>query len=218
MTKFSRLDYVDTITVLVGANENAYTIHESALTARSAFFRAAIAGGFKESGERVVRLPEVDVESWATYVHWIYSHEIITLDPSEVEGDQTGSKRKNQLIHLYTLADILDDMSLRNEVVDSYKELAQESMNWNSASLPQLLSSIPEHSKFRKLILDYALRVPDSSAEFLKEHGEQLPRSFLVEIATAVLNAGVDKGNFTAPANKPACAYHEHDDSLPPCT
>lgn len=213
----SRLDYADNIAVLVGLEEKKFVIHTSALTARSGFFRAAIEGDFKEAKERAVCLPEVELEAWSTYVHWIYSGQVVTLDQDQIKTDQNGRTRREKLIELYFLADILDDKALRNQIIDEYIAVVAWTHFWSAGNIPHLLQNVPESSKFAQLILHYALRSPQSTIGWLKENYDQLPKSFHYQIASEALKIGSDWKSFTAPDQAPKCTYHEHDETLPPC-
>lgn len=216
-TNIKRIDYSENITVLVGPEEKAYILHTSVLTAQSTFFRAAVEGGFKESKEKVIRLPEIDTESWSTYLQWIYSNEVVVLNPEEIDNDGYGVKRRNRLITLYLLADAVDDLTLRNKIVDEYVKVFKSTRLWECENISVLLNSVSESNKFRELILDFILRSSPDSAAYLQEISDQLPKSFLLEVATTLLTMALDLRNMRMPTKTPACEYHEHDDNFPRC-
>jgi BTB/POZ domain len=59
------------VTVLVGVNKHPFHLEEQQLCACSPIFRAMLTDGFKETHERVVLLPEVDVETFQVLDGWI---------------------------------------------------------------------------------------------------------------------------------------------------
>ncbi|XHG06331.1 hypothetical protein AWENTII_009536 [Aspergillus wentii] len=61
------------ITVLVGSSERHFHIHRSLLRRHSLFFRHMLRSEkFQESKERIVRLPEDDVTTFAVFAEWLY--------------------------------------------------------------------------------------------------------------------------------------------------
>jgi hypothetical protein len=54
----SRFDDLVRIEVGTGDELRCFTVHDAFLTSRSLFFRKALSGAWKESEERVIKLPE----------------------------------------------------------------------------------------------------------------------------------------------------------------
>jgi len=121
-----RIDYHDTITVLVGTAEKPFTVHREALCAKSRFFAAACSSRWTEGKEKVVRLSEQKAESFQEYVHWVYNHEIdleplpeqMSASPNTTELDKGRRRVRCQYLELYLLADKLRDTKLANRVMD----------------------------------------------------------------------------------------------------
>jgi hypothetical protein len=106
--------------VLVGTDEKEFILYISIATARSNFFKAACTGSFKEAEEKIVRLPEADVDVFESYVQWIYSGEIVVLEADELANDKDGGFLRRKMIRLYGLADALMDIVLQNKITDNY--------------------------------------------------------------------------------------------------
>jgi hypothetical protein len=102
-------DYNDTFSVLVGPEEQNFTVHEGVLCSKSKFFRAACCERWKEGQEKVIRLPEVDTTIFQRYVEWAYGDILV----SGIDMDQTIP----MLAKLYLLADKMDDIKLRNKAI-----------------------------------------------------------------------------------------------------
>ncbi|KAK6331384.1 hypothetical protein TWF730_004466 [Orbilia blumenaviensis] len=61
------------IVVLVGEDEKEYKLHRNIISVGSDFFEARCREGtFLEGKERVIRLPEIDTESFDIIIKWIY--------------------------------------------------------------------------------------------------------------------------------------------------
>ncbi|KAK3997109.1 hypothetical protein QBC44DRAFT_364855 [Cladorrhinum sp. PSN332] len=64
--------YTHSIKVVVGVEEDEWSIHEKLLDV-SAFFNKAITGPWKESQDGVLRLPEDDLEAVKLFIKWLYT-------------------------------------------------------------------------------------------------------------------------------------------------
>ena len=114
----SSIDQFDNIvTVLVGEERKRFIPHHDAVCARSKFLKAACSKQWRESRERVVRLPEVGALTFKAYSSWVYSGELpkTTCTDSSSHSDQLAEKVR--LVELHLLGDSLDDIELRNETV-----------------------------------------------------------------------------------------------------
>lgn len=64
-----------TVIILVGPKEHRFEIHKDLLCQKSAFFKTACSGSFKEA-EGVVRLPDQDADIFKYFVHWLYTEKL----------------------------------------------------------------------------------------------------------------------------------------------
>jgi hypothetical protein len=62
----------DVIKIKVGQEGVIFHVHENMLVRRSAFFRKALSGEWKESKDRTVELPENDPSTVALYCQAVY--------------------------------------------------------------------------------------------------------------------------------------------------
>lgn len=67
-----RSSYSDILTVLVGHDEQRFTVHQDVICTQSGFFKAACAHGWKEAEEKIVRLPEVEAAFFEAYLERLY--------------------------------------------------------------------------------------------------------------------------------------------------
>ena len=200
------------IIVLVGAQEKRFTVHKNVITGRSAFFRAAVEGPFKEAEEKTVRLPEIDPDLFSVYLQWIYSDKIVILGAGDIAKDTGGSKQRALLIELYILADALDDRRLRNRTTDEFIDLCRSTSWPGCKSIKRIWNSTPEGSKLRKLLIDYEMsKKRTSGACWIERNRKSLPKSFMSDLAIAFAKTGLDKRKVTNPRFASPLIYHDHD-------
>jgi hypothetical protein len=77
-TDVPRIDYDDLVVVLVGKEEQRFTIHKAILSAKLKFFQAALLARWLSLSdkERVVQLPEHSAAAFQSYFHWAYCGEV----------------------------------------------------------------------------------------------------------------------------------------------
>ena len=59
------------VVVQVGEDHHPFSVEDDKLCGCSPFFRSALSGGFHEASERIVRLPEVEVETFQVFAKWL---------------------------------------------------------------------------------------------------------------------------------------------------
>lgn len=214
-----RFDNVHTITILVDLDETKFMIHEDVITSSSKFFRAACSGGFKEAQEKVVRLPDIDVETFKLYAHWLYTGMVGPLaEPEVMAEDSFGRIRFERAAKLYIAGDVLDDLRLRNAATDSFVQVSELITFVPSPYVISLAYyTTLQDSKIRTLLVDEYLGLETPThADWLKEVSDDLPKAFLVDLHCAkIKNPRIMK---KAPYEQDQCRYHEHNDEVPKCT
>lgn len=199
--------------MLVGEEEKRFVLHKAIVTTKSAFFRAACSGRFKESTDKIVRLPESDVASLEVYLQWIYTGNIVVVNAEEVTEEEAkdGSSRYLALAELYVLADHLDDIHLRNAVIDAIVDLRMAIGRCPPPKVPAVAyKETPEGSNLRKLLTDYYTSCND--VKWFKENGSTLPQGLMVDIVVRHKQPPLPIHDRLR-----KCDYHEHNDEVPKC-
>lgn len=105
-------DYNDLITVLVGEDEEKFSVHKDSICEKSKFLSAAVSSGrWREGKKKLVRLPDIRSDKFRLYVHWVYTGEVVPevkWNVPEADADQALSA----YIAAYILGDVLDDHRL----------------------------------------------------------------------------------------------------------
>jgi hypothetical protein len=171
---FRSHDYNDTFSVLVGAEEQCFTVHKGVLCSKSKFFRAACGERWKSGQEKIVRLPEVEAMVFQRYVDWAYGD--ILVSEKDSKADMV------MLVHLYLLGDKLDDVKLRNKAIKAMTSCSYVNRLAPHASTITLIwSNTTPSSPLRKWIIDHKM-LRYSRPEFAKEITEY-PAELVQQIA-----------------------------------
>ena len=182
------LSYGNVITVTAGeeCEEDAevFTVHADVITKSSSFFEKARNDSSKEAQEDGVRLPEIEADTFRSYLHWIYSGNVVI----EVEGANTEALRTKaeKLVKLYTCAEMLGDMRLRNAVIDALLERrGQYKAIPNPDAVSHAYGKTAENSPLRKLLVAQYLAMTARQADWFKACGHRLPFQFLFDLVHA---------------------------------
>ncbi|KAM3417444.1 hypothetical protein BST61_g5690 [Cercospora zeina] len=215
-----------TVTILVGPTLKSFTVHPTMITNHSRFFRAMFntSNAFQEAREKLARLPEVDAGIFQIYVTYVYSGNIfITKNGGEEEhtndNDPDATMRFQVLVQLYALANYLQDINLKNKIIDYL--LGAQSLLVHGAtptSISLAFETSPEthsssSSTLCRLLTDTYLS--SCNPKFLEESWNDLPMVFLGSLALGWAKATWDKETvYDHPSAAARCEYHEHDEEV----
>ncbi|USW51807.1 Putative BTB/POZ domain-containing protein [Septoria linicola] len=206
-----------TITVLVGDAKKSFALHPTILKNNSPYFRGALGSRFKESIDKAVRLPESDPAVFQVYATYVYTGEISlqragTGEDLDEESDPSYTARFHSLVKLYALADYLQDISLKNKIVD----IIIDRTTGHGVLLTTLsfaFANLPAESIMCRLITDTHLTY--CSAEFLEQSWSSLPEPYLKALTLGWAKATHDKSATPVrPDDAHRCKYHEHDEEF----
>jgi hypothetical protein len=154
-------NFDDTITVLAGLQgwQQKFTIHKDLICASSKFFKAACSKLWSEGQEKVVRLPEVKVETFQAYVVWVYTGKIAVNKPTQDCVRKFALEEYREAVELYLVGDVLDDLLLRNTAM---RTLVTKRKVWqvqpDLATIHQIRDSTPPESRLRQMIVDVTIK------------------------------------------------------------
>ncbi|KAF2827359.1 hypothetical protein CC86DRAFT_209933 [Ophiobolus disseminans] len=107
------------LTVVVGKepNHKRFLVHEGLLCARFEFFKRAMNGNWAEREERLIKLPEDDPETFATYINVVYTNRVATNPSSEPKDAVMVGGELIHLCKVYVLGEKLCDIRTKNAAV-----------------------------------------------------------------------------------------------------
>ena len=224
MTNVSRIDFGNDVTVLVGKNERRFVAHQDILCRSSTFFQAACSGNWRESKEKLVRLPEQSSGAFSIYLHWCYTGIIDLWDGNEnvtariranAQIRITPDPRIMRLSQSYVLGDMLGAPQLCNALIDSWFDLfaetrlapSYEEVNFVAESLPETcpLSRLSIHQ------MAFGLKL-----ESFRSTLDKFTPKVIKEIARVAVEEA-DNASHKRPKGRGRCFYHVHADSEKRC-
>lgn len=159
--------YSDTITILVGKDEQRFTVHKDIICEKSEFFQAACSQRRREEQEMVVRLPDLRAPyMFPVYMDWVYT------------DDMTLGK---ELVELYLLGDVLKDVKLRNKALRLfYRHFNVDKTTLTTEQCHTVWEHTASDSSIRKMVVDH-IATTMTPASF-RECRAELPADLALEI------------------------------------
>lgn len=145
-----------TVTLIVGENKKPFYVHLNTLCDASPFFKAAFTGGFKESFEKTMQLPEDEESIFELFVDWLY-YRRYTMLPEEDDDDEDDDNRFMQAFRLFVLAEKYGVSKLKSLVIETLFAAERESENIRgpgTASIAYAYEHTTQESVLRKLLAD----------------------------------------------------------------
>lgn len=187
-------DDTQTGIVMVGpvGKEEEFIIHKHLVCATSRFFKAACSKLWTEGRGKIVRSSEVKLETFQAYVVWVYSGKV-TVNNNPENGN--GGAFDN-LIDLYLLGDVLDDIKLRNNTMRSLvAEIKAKMLHPRISVIKQIWDSTPSRSLLRKMIVDATVMCynRDTFEKDIADYEKEVLEAVAVALIQKVPIVGCDK-------------------------
>lgn len=186
------------VKIRVGDSEKYqdFVAHESFLTSRSEFFRLALKKEWKEAESRLVKLPDDDPYIFAIYLNVVYTGHVNTvrMPQEEVKALDEHTFRVHlaneyrDLLHLYILAEKLQDIEAKNAAITAVVEVAQVTSGEGTWMAPGLsvadivYEGTPEGSPLRRLLIELFSGLPVSYI-LCEVHKREYHTDFIKDIA-----------------------------------
>ncbi|KAK3707250.1 hypothetical protein LTR37_012251 [Vermiconidia calcicola] len=221
-------EYVETLNVLVGPEEQLFTVHKDAICHKSPFFAAACSTQWAEHQDGTVRLQFVEPNTFKLYIHWVYTaqldisiielpfYEKLETQPQKHPAWEATCLRIHKaslLCKTYVAADVLLDRHLKNEVIDQLLGLSTYPLDAVSEDYVNYIwSNTHVNSGIRRCIADYL--APTTSARDAKV----LSREALVDLVARLIELRDYPDLAYLPGFSDRCKYHEHVEGEKRCT
>jgi hypothetical protein len=139
------------LVVVVGEEKKEVPVIKSLVTRSSKFFQAAMKDNWKEAQEQRVPLPDTNVHVFEGYLQWLYTSDFTFINTAE----------STSMVQFFILGDFLDDLALRNAVLDWFiaKFIGGEGIP-NSRDIQLALDHTPPSSMLQQLFTEVWSTVP----------------------------------------------------------
>jgi hypothetical protein len=109
------------VTIEVGEDKAKFHIHKTFLCDVSAFFKAALKAGFKESACQKVKLPEDTTETFELFLSWLYAQEYKGMDEKLFKTPDAANREElERFMDLFIFADKVGAQALKRQMVNKY--------------------------------------------------------------------------------------------------
>ena len=115
------------MTIEVGEDKTKFHIHKTFLCDVSAFFKAALKAGFKESGGQKVELPEDTTETFELFLSWLYAQEYKGMDEKLFKKPDTANRAElERFMDLFIFADKVGAQGLKRQMVNKHFKICRK--------------------------------------------------------------------------------------------
>ena len=208
-------------------------VHESPLSDRSPFFKAAFAERWNQAVEKKpIELVGDDADIFDIYLHALYRGTVDIGDVVEALAGELGLADRSvdtiiglRLAKAYIFADKVGDVVTANVLVDELKNYYCDENEVPCAFIVALVAAnTVRRSPLRQLIIDFYVRRARMYETADIVHDDTVPRSILGEILLEK-NALDDEYREELVQEafsldficQESCRYHQHDDARPSC-
>lgn len=208
----------EVVVVLVGEPATKFYVHEKLLIEQSEFFARTLNGEWKESQERLVKLPTVKVKTFRIWVKWLYTSRFYFATDAEVPNKKNLTYEQDEIFRwsdCYALGTYLQDIDFKDVGIDTLIEGYVAGQKSHVDHLIVIYEHSHKHSAHRTFMVDISLYY--ASLGGCSEVSECLPQAFLYDYIAAVepiLGKGLPKCKITD-FQKDLCKYHEHGKDKP---
>jgi hypothetical protein len=204
------------IDICVGAKPKQvdFCVHENLIRLSSRFFDAALIHDWKESQERIVRLPDCNVRAFRIYVQWLYTSQLHTKTHFSHASATEDQWEWANLVKAYLLGDYLQDIDFKDTIMDAMIEWGHEAdrkcINAPPHSSVEIYQQTSNTSPLRKFVVDFTTRsLIDSFHVSMSDF--QFPSDFLAAVVTNLAERIRPGNDVTSDfVGKKYCQYHCH--------
>lgn len=204
---------------MVGPKRVKFGVHKGILIRRSAFFRAALTGTFKEATEGTVTLQEDSPKVFEVFVSWLYTGKL----ENTVDEIPTPCSFK-RLAELYIFADRYDVPILRNDAIDALVKHSQENLQISTSIFRMVYDATPPKDPLRRLLVDI-MTLDTDIHESVVAYRESYPAEMLLDMLVVsseridALLSGSGNGRWPWKRTKSSIcsSYHTHEEGWTGC-
>lgn len=134
------------MTIIVGKEKKAYTLHKDLLCFYSDYFRAALNGNFKEATERKLELLDVDTSLFDAFQVWVYTRDL--------QGPDGHHEYFKFLVDMWVLGDQHQIPLLQNQAMNEIFAKVKKSKLFSLPVVPVVYAKTMAGSPLRKAAIE----------------------------------------------------------------
>jgi len=135
-----------TVTLIVGKEKKAYTLHKDLLCFYSDYFRAALNGNFKEAAERKLELPDVAIPLFEAFQVWLYTRDL--------QGPTDTTEIYHFLASMWLLGDQHQIPLLQNQAMNGIFAKLVETNLFSFSMIPLVYEKTVAGCPLRKAVME----------------------------------------------------------------
>ncbi|KAF7891408.1 uncharacterized protein EAF02_001733 [Botrytis sinoallii] len=144
--KLNKLLSYAMIHIHVGNNLKDFGVHKYLACHHSPYFKAALYSGLEEITTGIIKFPEVKVEVFELFYHWLYSQDFITF-----------AFQLKLLSKLYVFAGMTQIPVLQNYCIEKFHVIVNLRKRVPVELIEYIWGNTMEHDRLHKLIIDMML-------------------------------------------------------------
>lgn len=194
-------------------------MHEDLLSRHSEFFKAALTRGkWKEQQDRLVSLPEHNVEAFNIFQHFLYTGSIFSAREGDVTKTDTLRDREySRFERCWKLGEQLMSTTFKDAITDALIAKVVSEDSYPAELYDSVYSALSSTSAIRKLFVDIAVWGWSHETVCALRDAESKHVDFLCDVAIK-LHWYKTWGSSEAPyLSEDTCIYHEHVAENKPC-
>lgn len=190
------------ITLVVGPSKEIFTVHKTLICNKSPFFDAACNGGFIESVEDIIHLPEDQPAVVELLLDWVYTGEF-----ANPETESANLISWHNTAALYILADKMQMQDLSNAVIDLWVKNAENTRGNPMCEAAYVYNNTPPEAPLRRLLVEMVAR--GTMADFVGDGLEGVPVEFFHDLSIRLMLLRRDNISVSARFWRDLNQYHE---------
>ncbi|KAH6669582.1 hypothetical protein B0J14DRAFT_487177, partial [Halenospora varia] len=170
----------------VRKEKHSFNLDKDQLCKCSLFFDSALRGGFKESKEPVVQLPEADAEAFQVFEKWIVQCSVPAVEDCQLSKrlawlDKLQDMDLRLLYKSFLLIDFLQVSELRRPLLNAFISKQRKTVIVPILLLPDIYENTLPGSPLRKIWIRWVMKTP--APEIFEDGKWEFPKEFLRELA-----------------------------------
>ena len=185
------------MTITVGQEEKAYTIHKDLICGKIPYFAKEFEGSFSEAQTGKMHLPDVSTEAFEVILQWLYC-KTFPMIPLVRAINKHGLRSISPILQAYIAAESWCVVSLQNDLMDNIANAVQdEKLYFYISPINFVYQHTHDTSRIRKFLvaltayyMQKQLTIRNVLLKQLEEQEHGLSVRLVIDLAVAILQLG----------------------------